>query len=162
MRKRIIPFSILSIMLLFLGCVPATEIGKPKPITVERVNPAAEIGPGEEGTIEVRLGLINETNQELAEKKDLTGEWVLLNSEGEVRASGGLFTAGPLAPFERSFPLTWRAKLDAGTYTLQWGAPSVGTTIVEFEVQHGDVGVGVDTQRQQTIDQYLVDQPASG
>ena len=161
MKKRIILFSALSIALLLFGCAPDAAPAGPQPITVERVNPAAEIGLGEEHTVEVRLGLINLTDQELARKEDFTGQWVLLNSEGAVRASGGMYTAGPLAPNEQSYPLTWRAELDAGTYTLRWGAPSVGTTIVEFEVQRNGTGVGVGTQRQQTMNEYLVEPQGS-
>jgi hypothetical protein len=161
MTKRIIFLSALSIALLFLGCVPEATPTEPQPITPERVNPAAEIELGKERTVEVRLGLINLTDQELVEKDDFAGQWVLLNSKDEVRASGGLFTAGPLDPNEQSFPLTWRAELESGTYTLQWGAPSVGTTIVEFEVQRNDTGVGVRTLRQQTTGEYLVEQPES-
>jgi hypothetical protein len=161
MVKRIIILSALGISLLFLGCTPSIDVGKPKPITVERVDPVAEVGLGEESTIEVRLGLINQTGQPLAEKHDFTGQWVLLSSDGEVRASGRLYTAGPLDPNERSFPLTWRGALETGTYTLQWGAPSAGTTIVEFEVQRGDRGVMIGTLQQQTTDAYLVEQPES-
>jgi hypothetical protein len=160
MVKRIIILSVLSIALLFLGCAPS-KVGKPKPITVERVDPVAEVGTGEESTVEVRLGLINQTSQPLAGKDDFTGQWVLLSSDGEVCASGRLYTAGPLDPHERSFPVTWTSALDSGTHTLQWGAPSAGTTIVEFEVQRGDRGVMIGTLQQQTTDAYLVEQPES-
>jgi len=161
MMKRIMLLSVLGIALLFFGCMPGTQVREPQPITVERVDPAAEIGPGKEETVEVRLGLINQTDQALAAKEDFSGQWVLRNSDGELRASGGMFTAGPLDPNERSFPLTWRAELDSGTYTLEWGAPSVGTTIVEFQVQRDDHGVMIGTLRQRTTDAYLVEQPAS-
>ncbi|MFL7811539.1 MAG: hypothetical protein ACK2VD_06820 [Anaerolineae bacterium] len=161
MMKRIMLLSVLGIALLFFGCTPGTQVREPQPITVERVDPAAEIGPGKEETVEVRLGLINQTDQALAEKEDFSGQWVLRNSDGELRASGGMFTAGPLDPNERSFPLTWQAELDSGTYTLEWGAPSVGTTIVEFQVQRDDHGVLIGTLRQRTTDAYLVEQPAS-
>jgi len=161
MMKRIMLLSVLGIALLFLGCVPEVQVREPQPITAEHVDPAAEIGSGEEKTVEVRLGLINQTDQPLAEEEDFTGQWVLRNSAGEARASGGLFTVGPLDPNERSFPLTWRAELESGTYTLEWGAPSAGTTIVEFQVQRDDHGVMIGTLRQRTTDEYLVEQPAS-
>jgi hypothetical protein len=161
MVKRIILLSALGIALLLLGCTAGVQVGEPKPITVERVRPAAEIALGEEGKVDVKLGLVNETDQPLVQKDDFVGQWVLLNSAGEVHASGWLYTAGPLDPNQRSFPLTWSAELDSGDYTLQWGAPSVGTTIVEFEVQRDDLGVGVGVSRQLTTDQFLIDQAES-
>jgi hypothetical protein len=153
--------SVLGIALFFLGCTPATQVQAPQPIAVERVDPVAEIGTGEEQTVEVHLGLINQTDQPLAEKQDFIGQWVLRHSDGNVRASGEMFTAGPLDPNERSLPLTWRAELQTGTYTLEWGAPSVGTTIVEFQVQRDDHGVMIGTLQQRTTDAYLVEQPES-
>jgi hypothetical protein len=161
MRKRITLLSVLGIALLFLGCMPGTQVQESQPIEIERVDPVAEIRPGAEETVEVRLGLINQTDQPLAEREDFTGQWVLRYSNGKVRASGEMLTAGPLDPKESSFPLTWRSALQTGTYTLQWGAPSVGTTIVEFQVQRDDHGVMIGTLRQQTADAYLVEQPGS-
>jgi len=158
MRKRIILLSALGIALLLLGCTARVQVGGPQPITAERVRPAAEIALGEEGKVDIKLGLVNETDQPLVQKDDFVGQWVLLNSAGEVRASGRLYTAGPLDPNESAFPLTWSAALESGTYTLKWGAPSVGTTIVGFQVQKEDLGVGVGALRQQTTDQFLIDQ----
>lgn len=140
---------------LLAGCGPGAGVPTAQPYTPERVSPAAEVRLGADQTIGVALGFGNESEQPIAATDDLAGEWVLIDSAGQVRARGEILTAGPLAPRETSYPLVWHAALEPGTYTLRWGAPAIGTLVAEVTVS-GD-GAGVGMGRQEVFDDFRVD-----
>lgn len=127
-----------------------------EPFSADRVAPAAQVTLGEGETIDIAMGFVNQSNQRIPQQDDFAGQWVLVNGEGEVRARGRVFTAGPLEADETSFPLVWSGVLEPGTYTLRWGSPAIGTLITEFTVSSTGSGVGV--VRQETSDQFLIDQ----
>ena len=126
------------------------------PYSADQVTPIAKVALGEDGTIDIVMGLINESHQPISQQDDFAGQWVLVNSEGRVRARGRVLTAGPLEADEISFPLVWSGALESGTYTLKWGSPSIGTATVEFTAFGNGAGVGV--VRQETSEQFLIDQ----
>jgi hypothetical protein len=122
----------------------------------DQVTPAAEVALGGEGTIDIAMGYVNESHQPIPRQSDFAGQWVLDNSGGEIRARGRVLTAGPLDAGETSFPLVWSGLLASGNYTLKWGSPSIGTVTTEFTVFDNGGGVGV--VRQETSEQFLIDQ----
>jgi hypothetical protein len=135
-----------SLVLMLSSCSTYNENPVAEPNLIEILLPDARISLSEEpGKIKAALGLINTTNQSIPMIENFEGNWVLLNSAGDNRASGAMLTAGPIEPNQSRYPLVWSAKLEPGTYTLKWAAPSLGTVIVNFEVfGDGDsLGVGI-------------------
>lgn len=119
--------------------------------------PDARISLSEEpGKIKAALGLVNTTNQSIPMIENFEGNWVLLNSAGNIRASGVMLTAGPIEPNQSRYPLVWSAELEPGTYTLKWAAASVGTVIVNFEVFGDGNSLGVGIMEKETSDDVLI------
>jgi hypothetical protein len=154
MKSKMRFLVLLSTALLVLAC---TSRGPDRePFSAAQVTPVAKVTLGEGKTIEVAMGFANKSGQPIPQQEDFAGQWVLFNSEGEVRARGRVLTAGPLEPNEVSFPLVWSGALNSGTYMLKWGSPTIGTVTTEFTVFDNGGGVGV--MRQETSDQFLIDQ----
>jgi hypothetical protein len=124
--------------------------------SADRVAPTAKVALGEDGTIDIAMGFVNESHQPIPQQDDFAGQWVLVNSDGEIRARGRVLTAGPLEPDEASFPLVWTGALESGTYLLKWGSPTIGTVTTEFTIFEDGGGVGV--VRQETSVQFHVGQ----
>jgi hypothetical protein len=141
---------------LLAGCALVEQAAAPAGFTPQTVTPDARISLGEDQATEVSLGFVNETNRAVSQVDDFEGQWVLVNAEGATRAAGRVLVAGPLEPREVSYPLVYSAQLDAGEYTLLWGAPAIGTVTVQFTVMDGGAGVGVG--RTHTSDEFLIEQ----
>lgn len=124
----------------------------------EQVVPDASVRVGEEpGTVAIEMGLINTSNEPVPTIDEFDGSWVLLQSNGDVRARGEVLTAGPLEPLESEYPLIWSGQLDSDTYTLMWGEYSLGTVTLEFQVMRDGESVGVGTSDKQISDSFLIE-----
>lgn len=124
----------------------------------EKLVPDARISLGEEiGKIDITLGLVNISDQPIQEIDNFEGTWVLLNSMTEIRARGAVLAIGPIEPNGSTYPLVYRATLEPGTYTLKWGAMSVGTAIFDFEVSGAGNSFGVGIFGKETSDAFLIE-----
>jgi hypothetical protein len=153
---------ILLIALLAASCTAQGAEGEA--FSAEWVKPAAKVALGEGETIEIAMGFSNQSSQPISQQDDVAGQWTLVNGEGEVRARGRVVTAGPLEPGETSYPLVWKGALESGSYTLRWGTPAIGTVTTEFTVFESghSASAGVGVVRQETSDQFLIDQEGAG
>jgi hypothetical protein len=153
---------LLLIALLAAGCIAQGPDGEA--FSTEWVTPAAQITLGKGETIEIAMGFANQSSAPIPQQEDVAGQWTLVNGEGEVRARGFVLTAGPLEPGETSYPLAWNGTLESGSYTLRWGAPAIGTVTTEFTVFESghSASAGVGVVRQETSDQFLIDQKDPG
>jgi hypothetical protein len=149
-----LPLVLFSTALLVFGCIVRDP--EREPFSAEQVTPTARITLGESETIAIAMGFVNESSQPIPQQDDFAGQWVLINGEGKVRARGRVPIAGPLGPDATSFPLVWSGVLQSGSFTLKWGSPAIGTAIVQFTVFDNGSGVGV--VRQETSEQFLIDQ----
>ncbi|HSJ56352.1 MAG TPA: hypothetical protein VLC95_04175 [Anaerolineae bacterium] len=74
----------------------------------------------------------------------------LRTKDGELRASGTALLP-PLAAStgEERTVIGWDGVLDAGEYELLWGAPELGSTLVEFEIvaENGRLRLGPEVHR---------------
>ena len=124
----------------------------------ENLHPDAKVSLSEEaGEIEITLGYINQSDEYIPEIDDFEGNWTLQNSEGKTRARGSILAAGPFEAGESKYPLTWRAKLDPDNYTLMWAEPSMGTVVVEFQVDGEGSGVGIGVIKKETFESTLIE-----
>ncbi|MGC9467097.1 MAG: hypothetical protein ACP5HS_00765 [Anaerolineae bacterium] len=133
MRRWMIVFLLVSIFAL-VGCgvLPDSAPEAPSP---ELLTPIAEVRGGIEGTFTIRMGIANNSSREIRESEDFEGRWQLLDASGAVRAAGHVYHLGSLGPEESRYPLAWESELEPGSYTLLWGAPSIGSVVVEFEAE---------------------------
>ena len=151
---------IILIALFAAGCTAQRADGEA--FSAKSVTPAAKVTLGEDETIEIAMGFANQSNRPIPQQEDVAGQWELINGEGEVRARGRVLAAGPLEPGEMSYPLVWRGVLGSGPYVLRWGTPAIGTVTTEFVVFDGSKSAGVGVVRQETSDQFLIDQEGPG
>lgn len=122
------------------GALPGSAPAEPSP---ELLTPIAEVQGGTEGTFSIRMGVANNSDREIVEYEEFEGHWQLLDAARDVRAQGRVYHLGSLDPEESRYPLTWEAELEPGSYTLLWGAPSIGSVVVEFEAEVSDGATNV-------------------
>jgi hypothetical protein len=123
----------------------ANQVVMPRP---EIVKPLADIRGSIEGVTTLKLGVENTSQRQIAEAEEFTGRWQILNAGGEVRAEGRMYHLGPLKPEENRYPMAWEATLTTGSYTLLWGAPEIGSLVVDFSVQVSGDAVNIQQVRQ--------------
>jgi hypothetical protein len=97
-----------------------------------------------DGEAVLRFGAYNMGPAGFPGDEDFTGEWRLIDEAGGLRASGTLTIMGIVGAGEIAFPIKWEGKLLPGAYTLTWGAPGYGSTVVDFTVveQNGRLSIG--------------------
>ena len=61
---------------------------------------------------------------------------------------------GLLGSGKTAFPAEWKGKLSPGAYTLTWGAPAYGSTVVSFTVVERDGALSIGEQVIQVFDTY--------
>jgi hypothetical protein len=148
---------VLPIVWLVAGCTAKGADGDA--FSADTVTPAAKVNLGGDKEIEIAMGFSNQSSDRIPAQEDVAGQWTLVNDKGELRARGRVLTAGPLEAGQTSYPLVWSGTLDAGSYTLRWGAPAIGTVTTEFTVFKDGGGVGL--VRQERSEQFLIDQEGS-
>jgi hypothetical protein len=84
------------------------------------------------------LGVENRGPVPFAGDETFNGEMELRYADGaqagELRARAETVQLSRLEPSETAWPLTWRAQLDPGAYTLTWGAKDYGSYMSEFQI----------------------------
>ncbi|MGD2158484.1 MAG: hypothetical protein PVG14_20990 [Anaerolineales bacterium] len=129
----------------------ANHVVMPRP---EIVKPLADIRGSVEGVTNLKLGVENTSQHQIAEMEGFTGRWQVLDAGGEVRAEGRMYHLGLLKPEESRYPMTWESTLTSGSYTLLWGAPEIGSLVVDFNVEVSGDAVNINQVRQETSESF--------
>jgi hypothetical protein len=143
-------------VILIAGCSPgrtggSTGASEPRP---DLATPIAEVQGSAEGDVVIRMGVANTSHTTLREVATFEGRWQLLNGAGEIRAEGHMHHLGAYPPEASRYPLTYEAQLERGAYTLLWGAPSIGSTALSFEVEVDGETVLVQGVTQEITDTF--------
>lgn len=86
----------------------------------------------------ISLGVCN-TGLGMFESDDnFNGLMEVRDKNGDICARAEIFQFQALERGESVFPISWRGELCPGSYTLTWGAPDYGSTLVCFEVTEYD------------------------
>jgi hypothetical protein len=148
----------MALLLVLIGCSIYDEDPGNDPNLNENLVPDAIITLGEEtGKIDVTLGMLNNSDQSISEINNFNGSWVLLNSMSEIRARGAVLSIGPIEPNGSTYPLVYSTTLEPGKYTLKWGALSVGTVTIDFEVGGDEDNLWVGISSKETSDAFLIE-----
>jgi hypothetical protein len=95
------------------------------------------------------LGIENRGSAPFAGDKTFGGEMELRYADGpqagELRARAEIAQLSKLKSGDTAWPLTWRAHLDPGAYTLTWGAEDYGFSSVEFQIVERDGRLYLDS-----------------
>lgn len=107
------------------------------------------------GQTVAELGVHNTGEGDFAGDKNFCGVTEICNEEGEPRARMDVvvlnhqLASGEAVVFER-----WKGRLSPGTYTLTWGAPDYGSTVVDFTVVERNGRLSIGEQVTQVFDDY--------
>ena len=131
------------LMAVGLGIAACSAAGPTRPqatATPYRVTFNAQIDAKPDGTTLMTLSVHN-AGPEAMPQGAFQEHWELRTSDGELlaKAEGDLPAIPPTKGETPHQVLTWESKLDAGSYTMTWGAAGLGSTVVQFElVKKGD------------------------
>lgn len=115
------------------------------------------------GEVVLRFGAHNTGPADFLGDEDFVGKWELTDEAGALRASGSLTKMGLLGSGKTAFPAEWKSELVPGAYTLTWGAPGYGSTVVDFTVVERNGRLSIGEQVAQVFDTYdPQDLPAEG
>ena len=88
------------------------------------------------------LGVENTGSTRFGGDETFHGEMELRYADGdqagELRARAEIVQLSELKSGDIVWPMTWRAQLDPGAYTLTWGAEGYGFTNTEFQIVERD------------------------
>ncbi|RLC54092.1 MAG: hypothetical protein DRI80_19515 [Chloroflexota bacterium] len=119
-----------------------------------------------DGRVALRFGAHNVGPADFPGDEDFVGKWELTNEAGDLRASGTLTIMGFVEAGETTFPVKWEGELVPGAYTLTWGAPGYGLTMVRFTAVEHNGRLSIGEQTTHTFDDYepeaLPDDQSSG
>jgi len=133
-------------LLALTGCSTSPE---PALETARLTFEVALRGEMDDGKIVARLGVRNAGNVEFPGDEAFGGVMELRDGSQALRSCGETMMMGRLAAGEATFPIEWKGELSPGAYTLTWGAPGYGATVVDFEVQEssGMLVIGEEVTR---------------
>ena len=137
-------------LLALVGCATSPE---PTP---EAAKLTLEVGVNmdADGEAVLKFGAHNTGPADFPGDEDFVGKWELTDGAGALRASGSLRIMGLLGSGETAFPVEWKGKLSPGAYTLTWGAPAYGFTVVSFTVVERGGALSIGEQVIQVFDTY--------
>jgi len=150
MRTKLLSALMALVLLALVGCA----------VTPEPTSEAAElrlkteVNIDADGEIILRFGVHNAGPADFPGDEDFVGEWRLTDQAGDLRASGTLTIMGIVGAGETAFPVKWEGELVPGAYTLTWGAPGYGLTLVRFTVVEHNGRLSIGEQTTQTFDDY--------
>ncbi len=90
------------------------------------------------GEVLISLGVCNTGLGMFEGDDDFNGVMEVRDESGDVCTRAEIFRFQTLEHGESVFPISWRGELWPGSYTLTWGAPDYGSTLVCFEVTEYD------------------------
>ncbi|MGC9348840.1 MAG: hypothetical protein ACP5JG_11920 [Anaerolineae bacterium] len=143
--------AVILLMFALLGCGGPSGPAEASP---ELVTPAVDVRGTSQGRLEIRLGIVNESQREIAERSTFEGRWQLIDEAGNLRAEGRLYHLGPLDPDTSSFPMSWKGEVDGGSYRLLWGAPSIGSVVAQLTVEADADTLNVSYMGQSATDTF--------
>ena len=150
MKTELLSALTLFALLALVGCAMIPE---PTPGAAEpRVK--VEVNMGADGEVILRFGVHNTGPADFPGDEDFVGKWELSHDTGALRASGSLKIMGPLESGETTFPAEWKGELVPGAYTLTWGAPGYGSTVVNFTMVERDGALSIDDVLQESFDTH--------
>jgi len=138
------------VLLILVGC---TTFPEPTPEAAE-LHLEARVNMDADGKVALRFGARNTGPADFPGDEDFVGKWELTDEGDALRASGSLRTMGPLASGKTVFPAEWKDALAPGPYTLTWGAPGYGSTVVDFTVGERGGVLSIGEQVHQVFDTY--------
>jgi len=123
----------------------------------------AEVNTDADGEVVLRFGAHNMGPADFPGDEDFVGRWELTDEAGALRASGSMTIMGIVEAGETAFPAKWEGELVPGAYTLTWGAPGYGLTVVNFTVVEHNGRLSIGEQVTHVFDDYQPQQlPAEG
>ncbi len=167
MKTRLLSALTLVVLLALVGCTFTVHrdhrtSSEPTPEAAD-LRLKAEVSMDADGEVVLRFGAHNMGPADFPGDEDFVGKWELTDEAGDLRASGSLTIMGIVGAGETAFPAAWQSELVPGAYTLTWGAPHYGLTVVDFTVVEHDGRLSIGEQTTQTFDDYQPQQlPAEG
>lgn len=152
LKRWLVVVLIVTLCVAIVGCGAPAEPGETT--RPEWVTPLVDLQGTPDGRLEIRLGVVNETQREFAEDEAFDGRWQLVDAGGVVRAEGRLYHLGPLDADEARYPMSWTGEVESAAYRLLWGAPTIGSVVAEFQVTEDNGDVNVDRLTVQPADSY--------
>jgi len=146
-------------LLALVGCPTSPE---PTPEAAE-LHLEVGVNMDVNGEVVLKFGAHNSGPADFPGDEDFVGKWELTDEAGALRASGSLTIMGLLGSGKTAFPAEWKSELVPGAYTLTWGAPGYGSTVVDFTVVERNGRLSIGEQVTQVFDTYdAQDLPAEG
>jgi len=150
MKTRLLSALTLVVLLALVGCTTSPEpTSEAAELTLKVV-----VNTDADGEIVLRFGAHNVGPADFPGDEDFVGEWKLTDQAGDLRASGSLTIMGLVESGETTFPVKWEGELVPGAYTLTWGAPGYGLTVVRFTVVEHNGRLSIGEQMTHTFDDY--------
>ena len=150
MKTKLLSALLAMMLLALVGCA---AISGPTP-EAAKLRLKVEVNVDADGRVALRFGAHNVGPAGFPGDEDFVGKWELTNEAGDLRASGSLTIMGLLGAGETAFPAEWEGELVPGAYTLTWGAPGYGLTVVNFTVVEHDGRLSIGDQTTQTFDTH--------
>ena len=150
MKSRLLSALMLAALLVLGGCTTSPE---PTP-EAAGLQLKVRVSTDANGEAVFGFGAHNTGPADFPGDEDFVGKWALTDEAGALRASGSLWTMGLLGSGETAFPAGWQSELVSGGYTLTWGAPKYGLTVVNFTIVDRSGRLSVDDQVTQVFDDY--------
>ena len=150
MRTKLLSAMIAMVLLALVGCA---AISGPTP-EAAKLRLKVEVNMDADGEVVLKFGAHNTGPADFPGDEDFVGKWELSHDTGALRASGSLKIMGPLESGETTFPAEWKGELVPGAYTLTWGAPGYGSTVVNFTMVERDGALSIDDVLQESFDTH--------
>ena len=150
MKTKLLSALLATMLLALVGCA---AISGPAP-EAAKLRLKVEVNVDADGRVALRFGAHNVGPADFPGDEDFVGEWKLTDQAGDLRASGTLTIMGFVEAGETTFPVKWEGELVPGAYTLTWGAPGYGLTLVRFTVVEHNGRLSIGEQTTQTFDDY--------
>ena len=150
MKTKLLSALLAMMLLALVGCA---AISGPTP-EAAKLRLKVEVNVDADGRVALRFGAHNVGSADFPGDEDFVGEWKLTDQAGDLRASGSLTIMGLVESGETTFPVKWEGELVPGAYTLTWGAPGYGLTVVRFTVVEHNGRLSIGEQTTHTFDDY--------
>jgi hypothetical protein len=145
-RKRLLLLLTIIGAMLLVACNGGETTASEAPIREELVTFVAKpsVNAAEEVVIDFSL---HNGGEPLPADKNFIAHWRLERGDGEMRAQGKAHDRPALPGGAETPMMRWSGSLEPGDYTLTWGAPGLGATVIDFAVQETEHGLQIGSQQ---------------